>query len=553
MIHIDQMKIGIEEIQKGIPKELLKRGVIGTEEEMLVRTFIAKKIRISSEEMKDFRIIKKSVDARKKAQIFLVYQVQFSCKNEKKFYEKNQKRNVTLVENPPLGREPLGTKRMKEQMGKKKNSPVVVGFGPAGIFGALILARAGLEPFVVERGMDAGKRKECVEQFWRTGILNPESNVQFGEGGAGTFSDGKLNTMVKDRTGKNRQVLETLVEFGAPPEILYLQRPHIGTDRLQEVVTGIRKEIIRFGGSVSFETKVVDFCTEDGRLRGVVLEKAGKRWERKCQELILATGHSARDIFYRLKELQVKMEPKAFAVGVRVEHPQELIGKNQYGRFHEILPAAEYKLTYQTEKNRGVYSFCMCPGGYVVNSSSEEKGLVVNGMSDYLRDGKNANSAIVVTVSPADFSGEDVLSGVEFQKKYERAAFLEAGGKIPVQLFSDFLRKEKSSSFGGYLPQMKGEYAFGNLRNILPEFVGEAIAEGMKAFGKRIQGYDREDAVLSGIESRTSSPVRILRNEHFLSSVTGLYPCGEGAGYAGGITSAAMDGIRVAEEIVRNF
>lgn len=548
MLVMDQLKISVLEAKKKIPEELLRRGVIGEEEERLIKKAAAKKLRISVNELENFEVIKKSVDARKKEDPFLVYQIHFVHKHEKNILETYKKGNLRIAADEI---HPEQKRYLPNRIPSSGNGTcIIAGFGPAGMFAALTLARAGFKPFVVERGMEADKRQKCVEHFWKTGILNPETNVQFGEGGAGTFSDGKLNTMVKDKTGKNRQVLETFVEFGAPQEILYLHKPHIGTDKLKEIVVNIRKEIIRLGGSVSFETKLVDIQMETGKLQSVLLEQNGKTWKEPCSALILATGHSAREIFSILKEHRIKLEPKAFAMGVRIEHPQEMIGKNQYGMFYKSLPPADYKLTYQTKNGRGVYSFCMCPGGYVVNSSSEEQSLVVNGMSNYLRDGKNANSAIVVTVSPEDFSGNDVLAGVEFQKKYEKTAFLEASGKIPVQLLGDFLRGENSIGFGKFYPEIKGAYAFGNLRNLLPGFIGESIAEGVQAFGKKIHGFDRADAILSGIESRTSSPVRICRDENFTASVNGIYPCGEGAGYAGGITSAAMDGIRVAEKIL---
>lgn len=555
MIHMSQVKVPVEVLLKKAPAELVKRGKIGKEETALVKQAAAKLLRMDLSEIREFRINKKSMDARKKQQMHYTYHVTLTCTKEERRVKQYGKNDVKWEDRAFQEKESnKGQNLLQSGIGAdNKNTvarPIVVGFGPAGMFAALELARAGLEPLVVERGLSVEERQREVDAFWNGAALNPECNVQFGEGGAGTFSDGKLNTLVKDVSGRNRQVLQTFVDFGAPSEILYLQKPHIGTDCLKGVVKAIREKIQSLGGTVLFGTRLEDIITEDGVLKKVVLEKDGRQQVVACSQLILATGHSARDTFYRLRDAGLFMEPKAFAVGVRIEHPQEMIGQNQYGAYYTKLPTADYKVTYQTKQGRGVYSFCMCPGGYVVNASSEEGRLAVNGMSYYNRDGINANSAIVVTVSPEDFGGTDALAGVEFQRKYEEAAFLQAGGKIPVQLFADFLNRQTSTSLGAVTPQMKGAYALGNVREILPKIVGDSIAEGVQAFDRRIKGYAREDAVLSGIESRTSSPVRMVRDETLQSNIRGLYPCGEGAGYAGGITSAAMDGIRVAQEII---
>lgn len=544
MIYMSQVKVPVEQLVKVVPENLLRHGIVDREERELLKKRIGKILRIQSEKISGLQVLKKSMDARKHQQMQYIYQVQFSCPAERQTVKRYGKQDAKYIlqEEQEVGKATLSQEHQDK-------SPVVVGFGPAGMFAALTLARAGYAPRIIERGMEVDRRQQAVDLFWKEGKLNPECNVQFGEGGAGTFSDGKLNTLVKDKSGRNRRVLHTLAEFGAPGEILYLQKPHIGTDVLKQVVRGIREEIIRLGGSFSFETKLVDIETKQGKLSKIILERDGKKVTESCDCLILATGHSARDTFYQLYHRGIYMEPKAFAVGVRVEHLQEMIGRNQYGSYVNVLPAADYKLTYQTREGRGVYSFCMCPGGYVVNASSEEGRLAVNGMSYYARDGVNANSAIIVTVTPEDF-GPGVFAGVEFQRKYEALAYEQGQGKIPVQLLGDFAQNRKSTSFGAYYPAMKGQYLLANVREALPKMVGDAIIESMQAFDRRISGYAREDTILSGIESRTSSPVRILRDEMLQSNVRGIYPCGEGAGYAGGITSAAMDGIRVAEEII---
>ncbi len=550
MIHMSQVKVPVDKILEECPLELVRHGIIGPLEQNLVKKAAAGMLRLPQEKIKDIKIERKSIDARKKQQIHYTYKVLLACAGEEKIVNRYGKNDVKWVPGDIAVPSGLESCHAVAAAADKKERTVVAGFGPAGIFAALELAKAGFAPIVLERGLDVKERQKVVDAFWQGGKLNTECNVQFGEGGAGTFSDGKLNTLVKDPSGANQKILRTFVEFGAPSEILYLQKPHIGTDRLKDVVCAMRKEIISLGGEIWFGARLEDIVVENGVLRQVLFKRDGKEQEIICKNLVLATGHSARDTFYSLHRAGILMEQKSFAVGIRVEHPQEMIGKNQYGVYYTKLPAADYKVTYQTSGGRGVYSFCMCPGGYVVNASSEEGRLAVNGMSYYDRDGVNANSAVVVTVSPEDFGGTDVLAGIEFQRRYERAAYLQAGGKIPVQLFGDFQKNLPSSSLGGVVPQIKGEYALGNVREILPKFIGDSIAEGIQAFGKRIRGYDREDAVLSGIESRTSSPVRILRDESFQANIRGVYPCGEGAGYAGGIMSAAMDGLRVADAII---
>lgn len=554
MIHIGQLKIPVEKVMAEASKQDLKKGIISAGETAVIKRYIEKKLKIKQSDIKEFTVLKKSVDARKKEQIFFIYQVDFFTDNEKRVLSRYKKNDVTIKsekkENYTAKCEVAAEKDTSEKI-------VIAGFGPAGLFAAYELALSGYKPLVIERGLDVDSRKKSVEHFWKTGELDTESNVSFGEGGAGTFSDGKLNTMVKDKFGYNRRVLETFVKFGAPAEILYLQKPHIGTDKLADVVKNMRLEIERLGGEVRFGVRLDSLNIKNtGNGDSKKLESInvtdrflGKAEVIECDRLILAIGHSARDTFLSLNESGVMMQPKSFAIGVRVEHSQEMIGRNQYGELYKALPTADYKLTHQTKDGRGVYSFCMCPGGYVVNASSEKGMLAVNGMSDYLRDGINANSAIVVTVGVEDFDGTDALAGMRFQRKWEKKAFDAAGGKIPVQLFGDFKKNVVSKEFGNVRPQTKGETAFANVREILPGEVADSIEEGITAFEKKINGYSRDDTLLLGIESRTSSPVKIVRDDTMQSNIKGLYPCGEGAGYAGGITSAAMDGIKTAIKI----
>ena len=507
---------------------------------------ILKLLKIQPKDLKSFSIIRRSLDARKKPLLFYSYIVDVEVANEMQIFQRNKSKSISVVEN----KEYLFPEVRKKNIHSR---PIIIGLGPAGLFCGYYLAKQGLKPIILERGKPVEQRLKDVEDFWETGILNTESNVQFGEGGAGTFSDGKLNTLVKDKYGRNKEVLKVFVENGAPEKIIYDQKPHIGTDILTKVVRNMRNQILDWGAEIHYETKMTEILQNHGKICGVKTE-SGNIFP--TDAVVLAIGHSARDTFQMCYEEKIPMEAKSFAVGFRVEHPQDLINIGQYGMdYPDCLPTAAYKVTAKAANGRGVYSFCMCPGGYVVNASSEKEHLAINGMSYSKRDGKNANSAIIISVNPEDFSGQGPLSGVEFQRQIEKRAYELGNGKIPVQFYKDFKQQSEHSEKipKDFTPAIKGMYRFADVNTILPKELNLSFIQGMEHFHKIIPGFADDYALVSGIESRTSSPLRILRDDSGQSTaVLGLYPCGEGAGYAGGITSAAMDGIYIAERIVLN-
>ena len=505
----------------------------------------ARQLRISPNEIKQLDLKKKSVDARRKNDVRIIYTVDVAVKGREDKILK-----MAHCPKASIARDMLYS--VPQPQTQPDSRPVIVGFGPAGMFAALVLSMAGLRPIVLERGQDANARHEAVLRFWQTGELDPECNVQFGEGGAGTFSDGKLNTGVKnERIG---WILEQFAEAGASADILYDAKPHIGTDELVTVVQNLRKKILHYGGEIRFGTKLTGLETENGQITAVRAEHAGEETTIPASRVLLAIGHSARDTFEALHSAGIPMEPKPFSMGVRIEHPQRLVNESQYGPFADApgLGAADYKLNVRLPDGSSAYTFCMCPGGYVVAAASEEGGVVTNGMSDHARDGENANAALLVTLNPADFPDRSPLGGMYWQRQLEQTAFRAGGSNYcaPAQLVGDFLAKRPSQTLGAVQPTYRPGVTLCELHTVLPERITSVLEQALPELDRKLHGFAAPDAVLTAPETRSSSPVRILRDETRQSQLRGLYPCGEGAGYAGGITSAALDGILTAEAVI---
>jgi uncharacterized FAD-dependent dehydrogenase len=519
--------------------------------EAALKDAILTRLKIAADDMLGFTIFRRGYDARRRSAITLVYTLDVEVRDEAVLLEK-------LKGVPDIAVAPDTTYKFVVENGaasapaQAKSRPVVIGFGPCGLFAALILAQMGLRPLILERGKVVRERTKDTWGLWRKRELNPESNVQFGEGGAGTFSDGKLHSQIKDPKHYGRKVLTEFVKHYAPEEILYVSKPHIGTFRLVKMIEAMRETIESLGGEFRFEAKVVDLDIDNGEMRGVVLE-GGERIA--TEHVVLAVGHSARDTFQMLYDRGVYVEAKPFSIGFRAEHPQSLIDRARFGNFagHPLLGAADYKLVHHAKNGRAVYSFCMCPGGTVVAATSEPGRVVTNGMSQYSRNERNANSGIVVGIEPKDFGGDQhPLAGIDFQRELESRAYVLGGSNYdaPGQLIGDFVAGKASTAFGSVAPSYKPGVHLTDLAPSLPDYAIEAIREALPAFDKQIRGYFMHDAVLTGVETRTSSPVRIRRQDNFQSmNVKGLFPAGEGAGYAGGILSAGVDGIKVAEAV----
>ena len=502
----------------------------------------ASRLKLKPGDIAEMRIVKRSLDARRKDDIHYIYSVAVSVRGESEILKRTKDPDICAYTEPRYD---------IPKLAPQEDRPVIVGFGPAGMFAALVLAEAGARPIVIERGQQAEKRQRAVEAFRAGGELDAESNVQFGEGGAGTFSDGKLNTGIKDpRMG---WMLRTFARYGAGEDVVYDAKPHIGTDVLIKVVQNIRRAVIEMGGEVRFETKLTELIINGNAVAGVRVQSADGEYDIPCRAVILAIGHSARDTFEMLCGLGVPMEPKPFSMGVRIEHRQKDIDLAQYGRERGTLPAADYSLNTHLDDGTSAYTFCMCPGGEVFAAASEEGGVCTNGMSYSARDGENANSALLVTLHTEDFPDRGVLSGMYWQRDIERAAYEYGGGNYlaPAQLVGDFLAHRPSAGQKSVAPTYKPGVVWGELREVLPERITSVLENALPELGKKLRGFDAPDAVMTAPETRSSSPVRILRDASFMSAVSGLIPCGEGAGYAGGISSAACDGMRCAEAAIK--
>ncbi|MDE6752664.1 MAG: hypothetical protein K2J59_07850 [Eubacterium sp.] len=527
MIRINEIKLSLEE------------------DESLLKDKAAKILKINQKYIHTLTIYKKSIDARKKENIHFTYAVDLTIGLDEEQIVSKCKSNKVQLTKPYIYEIP-------ENKRSSKYRPIIAGFGPAGMLAGLILAEAGLRPIILERGKDIDARQKDVNEFWTKRRLDEESNVQFGEGGAGTFSDGKLTTGIKSPF--IRKVLDELYEAGAPEEILYSSKPHIGTDRLAVVVKNIRKKIEKLGGEVWLETKLEKLIVYNGFVQGIQYTKKGKTSDMEADSVIMAIGHSARDTVEMLYNLGAEIIQKPFSVGARIEHPQSLINKAQYGKFagHEKLGAADYKLSCHGLHERGAYTFCMCPGGTVVAAASEKEGVIVNGMSSLARDGENANSALLVGIEPCDFPSEHPLAGIYYQREIEHTAYLLAGGdyRAPAQLVGDFLAGKESKGLGSVNPTCPTGVTLTNLDECLPQKVSATMKSAIVEMDKKLNGFNMYDAVLTAPETRSSSSVRILRDEFCQCNISGVYPCGEGAGYAGGIVSAAVDGIKCAHAVL---
>lgn len=489
---------------------------------------VLKKLNLKDKDILSFNITKRSIDARRDLKI--IYEVEI---------ETNKKVKTTK------DIEEVEKVKYIFPKGNINRKILIVGAGPAGLFSAYFLSKNGYNPVIIDRGFKIEDRVKAVDKFFKDNIINEKNNTLFGEGGAGTFSDGKLNTLVKDKRGLIKEVLEIFVSCGAPKEILYEKNPHIGTDVLRKVIVNLRNKIIEYGGVFKYNSHLDDLIIENNTFKGAIINNEKYYFD----DIILAIGHSARDTFKMLYENNIDMNSKPFAVGLRIIHNQSIIDKNQYGKYYKLLKPASYKLTYTTKSKRGVYSFCMCPGGYVINSSNEKGMLLVNGMSNYKRDSGFANSAILVTINDKDY-GKDIFDGMYFQEKLEKKAYEIGKGYIPVQYFNDYKNNCLENTSNKYINAFKGCYNFSNLNDIFPDFINESLKEGIKNFNNIIPGFN--EGLLAGVESRSSSPVRIIRDATFNSNIKNVYPAGEGSGYSGGITTSAIDGIKVAEALVLN-